>query len=261
MSDPAPDYTIVVPAFNEERMLDLHLPRLLAAVDAIETHRGEVVVVDNNSTDSTAAVARRHGARAVFEPVNQISRARNRGAQEARGRHILFVDADTHASRELIERALAALDSEQVCGGGAVIGMSDPAPPQAQRAIELWNRLSRRMKWAAGSFVFCRKDAWADVGGFSHKVFAAEEILFSKAIGKWGRARGQRFAILPLEADTSMRKLAWHTPRTITFHMLRLIFFPWLLRSRRFCRLWYERPDDSSASVGTHTQDSGCETI
>jgi glycosyltransferase involved in cell wall biosynthesis len=39
-----------------------------------------VIVVDNNSTDATAELARRGGARVVFEPVNQIARARNAGA-------------------------------------------------------------------------------------------------------------------------------------------------------------------------------------
>jgi glycosyltransferase involved in cell wall biosynthesis len=44
---------------------------------------GEIVVCDNNSTDATAEQARAAGARVVFEPVNQISRSRHRGAAQA----------------------------------------------------------------------------------------------------------------------------------------------------------------------------------
>ena len=44
----------------------------------------EVVVCDNNSTDRTAEIARAAGARVVFEPFNQIARARNTGARGLR---------------------------------------------------------------------------------------------------------------------------------------------------------------------------------
>ena len=77
-------FSVIIPAYNEEK----YLPAALSAVNkAIETAPmvGEVVVVDNNSTDRTAAIAAELGARVVFEPVNQISRSRNAGAKAAGG--------------------------------------------------------------------------------------------------------------------------------------------------------------------------------
>ena len=47
--------------------------------------KGEIIVVDNNSSDKTAEVANSKGARVVFEPINQISKARNTGAKWAKG--------------------------------------------------------------------------------------------------------------------------------------------------------------------------------
>ncbi len=237
------DYSIIVPAYNEAELLPRTLEALTSSVAAISTHTGEIVVVDNNSTDDTPHIAQRMGARVVFEPVNQISRARNAGAAAARGRYFIFIDADTTAPAELIEAVLAALDSGAVCGGGARIGTSEPLPPMVRRSLDSWNWLSQRRRWAAGSFVYCHRDAWDAVGGFSDKVYAAEEIYFSKAMNRWARKHGQEFRILPIAVDTSMRKMQWYTFRHLLSRLILLAIFPWLNRSRRFCRIWYERPD------------------
>ena len=72
--------SIVVPAFNEEKLLGDSLARMKSAA-GVFGQRGwetELVVCDNNSTDRTAEIARDAGALVVFEPVNQIARARNR---------------------------------------------------------------------------------------------------------------------------------------------------------------------------------------
>ena len=78
---------------------------------------GEVIVADNNSTDATAQIANDAGAHLVFEPVNQISKARNAGANGTRGRYLIFLDADTLLNPELLRAALEALETGEVCGG------------------------------------------------------------------------------------------------------------------------------------------------
>ena len=62
----------------------------------------ELIVCDNNSTDRTAEIARAAGATVVFEPVNQIARARNSGAAAATGDWLIFVDADSHPSADCL---------------------------------------------------------------------------------------------------------------------------------------------------------------
>jgi len=79
------DYSVIVPAFNEEAFLGHTLDALRQAMATVSLH-GEVIVTDNNSTDTTAEIAAASGAKVVFEPVNQISRARNAGARQAAGR-------------------------------------------------------------------------------------------------------------------------------------------------------------------------------
>ena len=112
--------SIVIPAYNEEPFLPDTLVALDAAMNEIG-ERGQVIVVDNNSTDATARVAEEHGAEVVFEPVNQISRARNAGAAAAGGKHLIFLDADTLLPAELLRTALDNLESGTCCGGGALV--------------------------------------------------------------------------------------------------------------------------------------------
>src|SRR5690348_3708734 len=87
--------SIVVPAYNEEKMLPLSLGAIRKALEAFDAigWQTEVIVCNNNSTDRTAEVSQENGAKVVFEPVNQIARARNRGASEATGDWLIFVDA------------------------------------------------------------------------------------------------------------------------------------------------------------------------
>ena len=79
--------SIVIPAFNEELLithcLDSISESMIANQGAGFTH--EIIVVDNNSTDKTAELAKHAGANVVFEPINQIGRARNAGAAAATG--------------------------------------------------------------------------------------------------------------------------------------------------------------------------------
>ena len=103
-------------------MLGLTLNHLQAGLRLHEDDggSGELIVCDNNSTDRTAEIARAAGATVVFEPVNQISRARNRGAAAATGDWLLFVDADSIPSSSLIEEILREIASGTCLGNNSV---------------------------------------------------------------------------------------------------------------------------------------------
>jgi glycosyltransferase involved in cell wall biosynthesis len=238
----AAHFSLIVPAYNEESQLPRSLPSLVAAMEACG-RRGELIVVDNNSTDRTAEIARGHGARVVFEPHNQISRSRNAGARAATGRHLVFVDADTLISPRLLAAALENLESGVCCGGGATVELDRYHFPGVRRFVRFWNWFSRRSRTAAGSFIYCRREAFEQVGGFSERVYAAEELFLSRALRRWGRRRGMEFRIISQHPVlSSARKGDWFTPRQMLWPTLMMLLLPFLLTSRRCCSLWYKRP-------------------
>ena len=79
------------------------------------------------------------------------------------------------------------------------------------RLLASWNWISRTFGLAAGSYVFCYRQAWEEVGGFDEDVYAGEEIYFSRKLKRWGRAEGLRFRILrETPVVTSARKMEWY---------------------------------------------------
>ena len=206
--------SVVVPAYNEEKLLGESL-RCIRQAQAAFLEAGwetELIVCDNNSTDLTAELARAEGARVVFEPVNQISRARNRGAAAAVGDWLVFIDADSYPSAALFADTVAAIQSGRYLGVGATVVMTTDMW-WAKACLRLWNTLSRVRRWAAGSFVFCETAAFRAIGGFSEALFISEEIDFSIRLKRYARSHGNKLTILsrhPLL--TSPRKLHLYSP-------------------------------------------------
>src|SRR5712692_1163973 len=95
--------SVVVPAFNEERLLPGSLSSIRAAMEGFARlgWESELVACNTNTTDRTAESAKGLGAQVVFEPVTQGGRARNAGAACAGGGWMFFVDADSYPSVEL----------------------------------------------------------------------------------------------------------------------------------------------------------------
>ncbi len=230
--------SVVVPAYNEEKLLGESLRAIREAMAVFPD--AELIVCDNNSTDRTAEIARAAGAQVVFEPVNQISRARNAGAGAARGDWLVFVDADSYPSPELFQEVLEKIHSNALAGGVTV--SSAGMPLAARIAVGAWNLASRTLRWAAGSFIFVDAAAFRALGGFSHALFAAEEIDLSRRLKRLGRAQGRAMVILhryPLR--TSERKLHLYSPGEYLRFMLKTILTGGrTLRRKEDCPAWYD---------------------
>lgn len=238
------DYSIIIPAYNEEKLLPRTIKSLQRAMAAVQL-TGEMIIVDNNSDDRTAAVAREHGARVVFEPVNQISRARNAGAREAASGYLIFVDADTTISTELLQSTLAALQSGEVCGGGVVVKMDREVEARVQWFINIWNWMAKRFGLAAGCYLYCLREGFNASGGFSERVYASEEVWLSKQLKIWGRRKNMKFHVITNHfAVSSARKLDWYSSTHVFAFFFLVTLFPALLFSRRFCYPWYRRPQE-----------------
>lgn len=112
--------SVVIPAMNEEANLAMVLDDLNATIAGISGYRFEVVVVDDHSTDRTAAIAAAHGARVV---PNRGARGKGMalrlGFASSTGEVIAMMDADYSHRAEELPRFLEALRDPSV---GLVIG-------------------------------------------------------------------------------------------------------------------------------------------
>jgi glycosyltransferase involved in cell wall biosynthesis len=226
--------SFVVPAWNEERLL----PGTLAAIHAAARAAGdayEIVVADDGSTDGTAEAARGAGARVVAVARRQIAATRNAGARAALGGSLFFVDADTRVSAAVVGAAQAALDGGAV-GGGSAVRFDGPAPLWGRLGARLTVAAFRRLRLAAGCFLFCRRADFEAVGGFDEALYASEEIALSRALGRRGR-----FVVLAEPVFTSPRKLVAYSAGRHLATLARLIRAGRAgVRSRRLLDLWYE---------------------
>ena len=235
--------SVVIPAFNEEKLIGASLSSIQAAGAAFSGlgWEMEIVVCDNNSTDGTAELARAAGARVVFEPVNQIARARNTGAAAAGGEWLVFVDADSRSERGLFSEVAGEIQSGRCLAGGCTVRM-DERHFVGDCGTGLWNLISRVAKWTAGSFIFCETAAFRKIGGFNVELFASEEIDLSKRLKKLARREGKKVVILhrhPLL--TSARKLSLYSRQEYLRLLIRMIFHPRKsTRSREACHPWYD---------------------
>ncbi len=114
--------SIVICTYNRA---ELAATALLSVLDAIEKYdQVEAVVVDNNSTDTTAhtiknLIADKPNARYVFEPAQGLSHARNRGAATAVGTYVGYIDDECIVDDKWLDAALAVIENQQpaVFGG------------------------------------------------------------------------------------------------------------------------------------------------
>jgi len=235
--------SIIVPAFNEEAILADSLASIRQAATAFDASGfgWELIVCDNNSTDRTSEIATQAGAHVVFEPVNQIARARNAGAAVARGQWLVFVDADSHPSPALFVDVAQEIASGRCLAGGSTVAV-DLEHAGARVVIHGWNLTSRLMRWAAGSFIFCETVAFREIGGFNLRFYAAEEIDLFRRLKRLARARGGTIRILskhPLH--TSARKAHLYSPREfLVFQLKTILTAGRTLRSAEGSALWYD---------------------
>jgi glycosyltransferase involved in cell wall biosynthesis len=173
--------TVVIPAYNRADML----PRAIASVRAQTPHRpAEVVVVDDGSSDRTAAVASENGARVIGHEENRgAAAARNTGVEAAGQPWIALLDSDD----EWLPHHLATLwehrDGRVLAGGAAVRHGERPediryAGPTTAGPLELSSpaQIAFPENPLPASGVLVRRDAVLGAGGFDPSLRYAEDF-------------------------------------------------------------------------------------
>jgi GT2 family glycosyltransferase len=174
-----PSLSVIIPVYNG----GAHLPRCLDALRASDSSGHEVIVVDDCSTDYSAEVARSRGFEVVkLEARRGPAAARNEGARRARGRILLFLDADVLVRAGTVARVEAFFREHTEMA--ARFGSYDDAP-DAQSFVSQYKNLAHHFIhqrsrpeaetfWAGCGAV--RRDAFEEVGGFDETLYARPSI-------------------------------------------------------------------------------------
>jgi Glycosyl transferase family 2 len=224
--------SVVIPAFNAAATLD----DTLCSVRA-QTHEAlEIIVVDDGSSDGTAAIAHRHAAAdprvcVVVQRNAGVAAARNDGWRRARADLIAFVDADDLWAPSKIERQLQSLHSHgaqtglvycgfaRIDGGGRIVGMHDCPTWEG----DVLSNIFASNFIGNGSAALLRRQALADAGGFDSRLRAMAAGGCEDWLLYFRVAESHHFAVVP-EALVGYRQLpnnmSSDRPRMFRSHLL-----------------------------------------
>ncbi len=187
-----PKISLVIPAYNEEKYIG-------ACLDSVIKNSGnlfhEIIVIDNASSDGTATIAReRKNIKVVHESKKGLTKARQRGLQEASGDFIAYIDADTL----LLEKWVSVLKNTLLTHP-EVVCLSGPyryydAPKLTNIVLDICWWLSAPITYRivgymvlGGNFV-AKKSALLEMGGFDTGIdFYGEDTNIARRLSKIGK--------------------------------------------------------------------------
>ncbi|HEY4718876.1 MAG TPA: glycosyltransferase family 2 protein [Anaerolineales bacterium] len=211
-----PVISVVVPAYNEERVIATCLQHLQA--QSIQQSY-EIIVANNNSTDRTAAVAEKMGAHVLTATEKGYVHAAIAGVQAAHGEIIAMTDADTRVPPDWLQRIYATLQARpELVAVGGPFEFHD-GPNGVRKMIKLLNRISPRLMIASlsGMNMAFRKSAYQAVGGFNPKINLQADTYLGNRLAKYGptilirdnvvQASGRRYQTVGLLVSETIVRL------------------------------------------------------
>lgn len=193
-----PKLSIVIITLNEE----FFLGNLLGSIKKQSFKDYEIIVADADSTDKTRDIAFGHGC--IITKGGGYSKGRNAGAEIARGKYLLFLDADCILPDDFLE-----INLKEFIVSGLGVGTTEVKPLSDKYFdkffFEFYNIFQKITSFfsphCVGGSIFARKEVFDKVGGFNEKVVFAENHEFSKKCSLFG------FKILPIPIYTSVRRI------------------------------------------------------
>ncbi|RME02616.1 MAG: glycosyltransferase [Deltaproteobacteria bacterium] len=198
--------SIVVPVYNAATTL-------AACLTALETQLRpgiEVIVVDDGSTDASAEVAERFAVRLLRERHRGDAVARNRGAKEARGKILLFLDADVVIPPGTLDRIVSAFQNPTLC---ALVGAYRPDTPARGTAARYKNFLHHHTHlnaprnfpsfWTGLGAI--RREVFERLGGFDPRFAPISDVHLGVRLTR----AGGKIRLDPTVQVTHLKPLTW----------------------------------------------------
>ncbi|MBI2134255.1 glycosyltransferase family 2 protein [Candidatus Woesearchaeota archaeon] len=188
-----PNISIIVPAFNEEENLRECLLSIYSS--SYPPDLMEVIVIDDGSTDRTAAIAREFSkAKLIAAPHNGKSNALNKGIEASSREFIVTVDADMVLDRKCIEELVKPFSNSnigattancKVKNNNGILGLFQDIEYHYNNLISnSFSKVFKNSMWFFGAVACYRKDALKKAGSF--KKVLAEDMLIALDITKAG---------------------------------------------------------------------------
>ncbi len=177
-----PACSIVMPCYNVSDTLPAQLDRLVPQLDLADA---ELILIDNNSSDETLALARSASTtnnRIVVATATDgqgVAYARNAGVQLARSDRFLFCDADDLVSEQWVESMSSALDEDSVATGSLDVETLNDAQLAASRGPARRPMFYGLFPIAAGGNMAVRRSAWDAVGPLNEELPSLEDMEWS----------------------------------------------------------------------------------
>lgn len=189
------DITVIIPTKNEERSIGKCLLAVLAQTMPAE----EILVVDGQSTDSTADLSRAFGAHVIFESYGTRAGACQAGIESATGEFVAFTDADCIPDPHWLEELLPHLSDEVVGVGGKVLNEGESYWQESVNAAldsvlgsanSVQGRNFPRTRVVSSisgcNSVYRRKDL-IEAGGFRTDLVTAEDAELNRRLQRRGK--------------------------------------------------------------------------
>lgn len=174
--------SVIVPVYNGEH----RLPTLLSALHAQTYTNLEIVIVDNNSTDRTAAIIQADpSVRYVWEGLQQgCSAARNAALQVAKGEILAFTDDDCIPDPEWVSEGVRSLSNgDYHLAGGNIQFFLSQTPGYAEwlDASQFLNQAKYVLsKFAVTANIFVRRQVFEQIGSFNGAVVSGGDVIFCR---------------------------------------------------------------------------------
>jgi cellulose synthase/poly-beta-1,6-N-acetylglucosamine synthase-like glycosyltransferase len=183
----------IIPTYCEEETIE---GCLKSVVNQHFDYGIESIVVDSHSPDRTRQVAKRTADKVLDLRERGVGRARNAGAKIAEGKILLFLDADTYLETNFVSELYRAFtDPRVVCVSGILKNLERLEPLDKLFAVSHYGftnrlaQLSAHLGFPLFPSVCCgaRRAVFYKVGGFREDIACAEDITFSREMGKVGK--------------------------------------------------------------------------